>query len=254
MGRFDSLKSSNEKNKESNPFKKSGRSKEKNEKSRDFSKMKGTMPLPGVNKNYESKSEKYVAPGLRKKERSRNSTPNNKQSFKTEEKFREKEGDFPELESSNNFPALKQTKTNVKIENENSMSKWANIVSEKEKSEPKEKEKEREPVPPGWVRLSLDKKTRRTIVEHGPTTKEHRDFMAQMNYRKMRQAQIELETRMIEYEEYKNFMYPNDNYIYAWEYDDHVHHEEWLRKLEEDDGHFELYSENESDEYISDEY
>ena len=59
MGRFDSLKSSNEKNKESN-LKKEG-DVEKNEKIRDFSKMKGTMPLPGLNNNSENKSGKYVA-------------------------------------------------------------------------------------------------------------------------------------------------------------------------------------------------
>ena len=55
MGRFDDLKGSNEKNKDSNPFKKGGRRNEKNEKIRDFSKMKGTMPLPGLNNN----SERY---------------------------------------------------------------------------------------------------------------------------------------------------------------------------------------------------
>ena len=63
MGRFDSLKDDNEKNNESNPFKKGGRRREKNEKGRDFSKLTGTMALPGINKS-EKKSGKYVAPGL----------------------------------------------------------------------------------------------------------------------------------------------------------------------------------------------
>ena len=73
--------------------------------------MKGTMPLPGVNNDLENKSGKYVAPGLRNRNRSRNTTPNVKPLFKTEDKFREKEGDFPELGSTNDFPDLKkQTK------------------------------------------------------------------------------------------------------------------------------------------------
>ena len=37
--------------------------------------MKGTMPLPGLNKNSENKSGKYVAPGLRNRNKSRNTTP-----------------------------------------------------------------------------------------------------------------------------------------------------------------------------------
>ena len=130
MGRFDSLKGDKEKNKESNPFKKGGKRKEKNEKRRDFSKMKGTMPLPGLNNNdSENKSGKYVAPGLRNRNRnrSRNTTPNVKPIFKTEDKFREKEGDFPELGSTNDFPDLKNT--NEKVEPEKSTNKWANIVS-----------------------------------------------------------------------------------------------------------------------------
>ena len=253
MGRFDSLKDDNEKKNESNPFKKGGRRREKNEKIRDFSKMKGTMPLTGINTS-ENKSGKYVAPGLRNKNRSRNSTPNNKPAFKTEDKFREKEGDFPEL-GSNDFPDLTTPPKNEKIlEETKPTSKWANIVTEKERSEPKAKEDKLGPVPPGCVRLRLDKKTRRTIIEHGPTTKEHRDFMARMEYIKVKQAEKELETRMKEYEEYNDFMYPNDNYINSWEWDDHVHHQEWLRKIAEDDGHYDVYSENESDEYYSDEY
>tara|TARA_B100000963_G_scaffold210908_1_gene183734 strand:- start:2759 stop:3520 length:762 start_codon:yes stop_codon:yes gene_type:complete len=252
MGRFDSLKGDKEKNKESNPFKKGGRRKEKNEKVRDFSKMKGTMPLPGLNNNSEKKSGKYVAPGLRNKTRSRNSTPNNKPVFKTEDKFREKEGDFPELGATNDFPDL--NKTNEKTETQKATSKWSNIVSEKEKSEPLETPKEDTlgPVPPGCVRLRLDKKTRRTIIEHGPTTKEHRDFMARMEYIKVKQAEKEYKDRMREYEEYNRIMYPNDDYINSWEWDDHVHHQEWLRKLAEDDGHFDI-SDNDS-EYYSDEY
>ena len=257
MGRFDSLKGDKEKNKESNPFKKGGKRREKNEKSRDFSKMKGTMPLPGLNNDLENKSGKYVAPGLRNRNRnrSRNTTPNVKKPlFKTEDKFREKEGDFPELGSTNDFPDLK--KTNEKVESEKSTSKWSNIVSEKEKSEPVEKAKEDTlgPVPPGCVRLRLDKKTRRTIIEHGPTTKEHRDFMARMQHMRASKAQKELNKRMNEYEEYNRMMNPDDYYINSWEWDDHVHHQEWLRKLAEDDGHFDMSSDYDSEEYYSDEY
>ena len=254
MGRFDSLKGDKEKNNETNPFKKGGRRKEKNEKVRDFSKMKGTMPLPGLNNNSEKKSGKYVAPGLRNKTRSRNSTPNNKPVFKTEDKFREKEGDFPELESTSNFPDL--NKINEKEESEKTTSKWSNIVSEKETSEPLETPTEDTlgPVPPGCVRLRLDKKTRRTIIEHGPTTKEHRDFMARMEYIKVKQAEKEYKDRMKEYEEYNRIMYPNDYYINSWEWDDHVHHEEWLKKIAEDDGHFDIPSDYDSEEYYSDEY
>ena len=257
MGRFDSLKGDKEKNKESNPFKKGGKRKEKNEKRRDFSKMKGTMPLPGLNNNNsENKSGKYVAPGLRNRNRnrSRNTTPNVKPIFKTEDKFREKEGDFPELGSTNDFPDLKNT--NEKVEPEKPTNKWANIVSEKEKSDPVEISKEDKlgPVPPGCVRLRLDKKTRRTIIEHGPTTKEHRDFMARMQHIKAAKAQKELDERMREYEEYNQIMYPNDYYINSWEWDDHVHHQEWLKKLAEDDGHFDIASDYDSEEYYSDEY
>ena len=100
----------------------------------------------------------------------------------------------------------------------------------------------------------MDKKTRRTIIEHGPTTKEHRDFMARMQYIKAAKAQKELDERMREYEEYNRIMYPNDYYINSWEWDDHVHHQEWLKKLAEDDGHFDIASDYDSEEYYSDEY
>ena len=262
MGRFDSLKDDNEKNNESNPFKKGGRRGRKNEKGRDFSKLTGTMALPGINKS-EKKSGKYVAPGLRNKNRSRNSTPNNKMAFKTEDKFREKEGDFPEL-GSNAFPDLNVSKKNEKIseeekqpilEEEKPVSNWANIVTEEEKSEPEPQvENTLGPVPAGWVRLRLDKKTHKTIIERGPSTGEFTKFMTHLEYRKRRQEQINLETRMREYEEYNRFMYPNDYYVYSWEWDDHVHHQEWLRKIAEDDGHYDMPSENDNDEYYSDDY
>ena len=51
------------------------------------------------------------------------------------------------------------------------------------------------------------------IIEHGPTTKEHRDFMARMQHIKAAKAQKELDERMREYEEYNRIMYPNDYYI-----------------------------------------
>lgn len=268
MGRFDNLKSSNEKNKDSNPFKKGGRRKEKNEKIRDFSKMKGTMPLPGLNNDSsENKSGKYVAPGLRNKYRSRNNTPKEKQVFKTEDKFREKEGDFPEL-GSVNFPELQVKKENKKEVNEKvdeeKSSKWSNIVSEKEedekdtnkhtKDEFKKLLKKCEPVRPGWVRLSLDKETRKVTYEYGPETKEHLEFMARMERSRLEQARKAWDTRMREIEEFNEMMYPEDNYIYSWEYDDHVHHQEWLRKLEEDDYGESFYESEGSDEYYSDEY
>ena len=263
MGRFDSLKGSNEKNKESNPFKKGGRRKEKNEKTRDFSKMKGTMPLPGLNNNSENKSGKYVAPGLRNKHRSRNTTPKDKPVFKTEEKFREKAGDFPELVPSD-FPELKAQVVN-KTE-EKPISKWANIVADKEteeeenktgytKKEFQEELKKLGPVRPGWVRLRMDKITKKTIFEYGPPTQEHIDFMARQEWMKKRKAEKALEKRLAEYEEYNRMMNPDDYYINSWEYDDHVHHEEWLRKIAEDDGHFDLPSSDyDSEEYYSDEY
>jgi hypothetical protein len=268
MGRFDNLKSSNEKNKDSNPFKKGGRRKEKNEKIRDFSKMKGTMPLPGLNNDSsENKSGKYVAPGLRNKYRSRNNTPKEKPVFKTEDKFREKEGDFPEL-GSVNFPELQVKKENKKEVNEKvdeeKSSKWSNIVSEKEddeketnkhtKHEFKKLLKKCEPVRPGWVRLSLDKETRKVTYEYGPETKEHLEFMARMERSRLEQARKAWDTRMREIEEFNEMMYPEDNYIYSWEYDDHVHHQEWLRKLEEDDYGEPFYESEGSDEYYSDEY
>ena len=256
MGRFDSLKSDKEKDKDANPFKRGGKRKEKNEKGRDFSKMTGTMVLPGLNNNSEKKSGKYVAPGLRSRNinrnKSRNTTPSIKPMFKTEDKFREKEGDFPELGSTNDFPDLKDS--NEKVEPENPTSNWSNIVSEKEKSEPIEKPKEDTlgPVPPGCVRLRLDKKTRRTIIEHGPTTKEHRDFMARMEYIKAKKAKKDFEDRMREYEEYNQMMYPNDYYVNSWDWDDHVHHQEWLRKIAEDDGHFDILSDYDSGDYSDD--
>jgi len=256
MGRFDSLKSDKEKDKDANPFKRGGKRKEKNEKGRDFSKMTGTMVLPGLNNNSEKKSGKYVAPGLRKKKSIiRNSTPSIKPMFKTEDKFREKKGDFPELGSANDFPDL--MKINEKVEPEKSTSKWSNIVSEKDKLEPTEKPEEENtlgPVPPGCVRLRLDKKTRRTIIEHGPTTKEHRDFMSRMQHIRAAKAQNELNKRMLEYEEYNQMMYPNDYYVNSWEWDDHVHHQEWLRRIAEDDGHFDIASDYDSEEYYGDDY
>ena len=269
MGRFDSLKSSNENDKDNNnPFRKGGRRKEKNEKTRDISKMTGTMALPGLNKKEENKSGKYVAPGLRNKQRSRNTTPIYKMVFKTEDKFREKAGDFPEL-GSNDFPDLNIGKQNEKIleetnksdpqilKEEKPVSKWANIVTEKEKSEPETQsqlENTLGPVPAGWVRLRLDKKTRKTIIERGPPTGEYTKFAAHLEYRKKRQERIKLETRMREYEEYNRFMYPNDYYVNSWEWDDHVHHQEWLRKIAEDDGHFDTYPQYDSEEYYSDDY
>ena len=269
MGRFDSLKGSNEKNNETNPFKKGGRRKEKNEKNRDFSKMKGTMPLPGLNNDSENKSGKYVAPGLRNKYRNRNSTPKEKPSFKTEEKFREKEGDFPELGAAS-FPDLKPEKENKKTSeektNEETSSKWANIVSEKDNEDEDDKHRKKhtkdeyrkllrkcEPVRPGWVRLSLDKETRKITYEYGPETKEHLEFMARMEHARIERERKAWDARMQEIEEFNEMMYPEDNYINSWEYDDYVHHREWLRKLEEDYGE-PFYESEGSDEYYSDEY
>ena len=47
-------------------------------------------------------------------------------------------------------------------------------------------------------------------------------------------------------------MYPNDYYVNSWEWDDHVHHQEWLRKLAEDDGHFDIPSDYDSEDYSDD--
>ena len=77
--------------------------------------------------------------------------------------------------------------------------------------------------------------------------------MAREEYRKKRAAELALARKEKEYKEWNDFMYPNDNYIYSWEWDDHVHHEEWLKKIAEDDGHYDIgYSDD--DEYYSDDY
>ena len=76
--------------------------------------------------------------------------------------------------------------------------------------------------------------------------------MAREEYRKKRAAELALARKEKEYKEWNDWMYPNDNYIYSWEWDDHVHHEEWLKKIAEDDGYDIEYSDN--DEYYSDDY
>ena len=77
---------------------------------------------------------------MRNKHRSRNTTPKDKPAFKTEEKFREKAGDFPELVSSD-FPELAPV---VNKTEEKPTSKWANIVAMETEEEEKKQDTQKE--------------------------------------------------------------------------------------------------------------
>ena len=243
MGRFDSLKSKNdEKNISNNPFKRGGDSRGKKPQiKRDFGNKRGDMPLPGLE---EKKSKTYVAPGLRRRSVVKETT--DKKLFETDKKFREKEGDFPELAVEKENTIISRSVPPPQTTNN-----WANIVTEKEKA-PEPPPPPKEPVKPGWIRLTMDKKTKKIIREVGPTTEQHLEFMQRLEYQKERQIKRDLEKRMKEYEEECAWRYPNEQYINGWEWDDHVHHQEWLRKLAEDDGHFDIDDSSEEEEYYDD--
>ena len=160
-------------------------------------------------------------------------------------------------DSNNAFPELGKVETKEPKNKETQEPKkpaWSAILTNKAESE-KPPPPELEPVQPGWIRLRLDKKTRRTIIERGPPTKEHTEFMEKWeNWNKEKQER-EWDVRMKRYEREDEFRYPYDNYIYGWEYEDAKHHEEWLRRLEEDDGIIRTPPQSESDDdYYSDDY
>lgn len=256
MGRFDSLKS--ESSEKSNPFKNGGnQNRRRGEGGRGFNsgfskKKNSRFDMDPVDTG--KKKGKYLPPGARKRLEENTSKP----LFVTEPKFVEKEGDFPGLADANNdaFPELgkvenKETKEEIPATKKPA---WSAIVTNKDESE-KPPPPELEPVQPGWIRLRLDKKTRRTIIERGPTTKEHTEFMEKWDRWDKEQKKREWDARMKRYERENEFRYPYDNYIYGWEYDDAKHHEEWLRRLEEDDGIVRTPPQSESDDdYYSDEY
>ena len=250
--RFDSLKSDDEASNSSGTNFRNRKSKDGN-KARSIANMTGTMPLPGIEPTIErSKGNKYVAPGSRNKPVNR-MLPKEKPAFKSAvsaiaKNFNEKEGDFPDI-AGNIVKII--SKTNDTEEENKPTTKWKNIVEETESSPPPPPPP-REPVKPGWIRLSYNKQTKRIEHEHGDPTKEHLEFMAREEYRKKRAAELALARKEKEYKEWNDWMYPNDNYIYSWEWDDHVHHEEWLKKIAEDDGYDIEYSDN--DEYYSDDY
>ena len=250
--RFDSLKSDDEASNSSGTNFRNRKSKDGN-KARSIANMTGTMPLPGIEPTIErSKGNKYIAPGSRNKPVNR-MLPKEKPAFKSAvsaiaKNFNEKEGDFPDI-AGNIVKII--SKTNDTEEENKPTTKWKNIVEETESSPPPPPPP-REPVKPGWIRLSYNKQTKRIEHEHGDPTKEHLEFMAREKYRKKRAAELALARKEKEYKEWNDWMYPNDNYIYSWEWDDHVHHEEWLKKIAEDDGYDIEYSDN--DEYYSDDY
>ena len=247
--RFDSLKSDDEASNSSGNNFRHRKSKDTNRPKTDYANMAGTMPLPGIESTIEkSKGNKYVAPGSRNKHVTR-MLPKEKPAFKTAAapKFSEKEGDFPDL--AGNVVNKIISKTEDTEEENKPSTMWKNIVEETERS-PTPPPPLREPVKPGWIRLSYNKQTKRIEHEYGDPTKEHLEFMAREEYRKKRAAELALARKEKEYKEWNDFMYPNDNYIYSWEWDDHVHHEEWLKKIAEDDGHYDIeYSDDDDDDY-----
>jgi len=254
MGRFDSLKSEN--SEKSNPFKSGGNRRRTGSSEGGFSRKKNSRFDMEPIDTSKKKGGKYIPPGARKQMEQRTSS---KPLFETEKRFVEKEGDFPDLlvDATNTviFPELgASTNEKTDMEQEKKKPAWSAIVTNKEESE-KPPPPELDPVPPGWIRLRLDKKTRRTIIERGPTTKEHMEFMEKWDRWDKEQKQRDWDARMKRYEEEDEFRYPHDNYIYSWEYDDAKHHEEWLQKLDEDDGIVRTPPQSESDEeYYSDDY
>ena len=196
MSRFDTLKS----NKESkNPF--------KQEKSKTF------------NKSSNSKGT-YKAPGYKEKD-------NINKAFISDFKKQEKDKQKLSL-TDDNFPTLGGS--SLCEDKKKEKSSWLNMIKSKEQEIENQKEKEIEPIQPGWIRIRFDKKTKKIIKEYGGNIaeldlqRENQDFIKRVAYMES------FYKNMLEYKQDDR-----EKYIPYWRYDDHIHHENWLKKINEED-------------------
>ena len=210
MGRFDDLKPDSNSNSK-NPFKKENtnsrfkKNEDKNEEKNNFKKP-GKFSKDNNGKNRFQKSE------IKEK----------KTIFETEVKFKEKEGDFPDLNPNNNNSYNKN--------NNNNLIKYSSILTNQEESEKKEIIKT---VPNGWVKIYKDKNNGKIIKEYGVKN----SIEKQNIYQDLKERYIEdLNKRIIRYKEEDEIRYPYDKYLYSWEIEDYIEHQLWLKKLDELDG------------------
>ena len=139
--------------------------------------------------------------------------------FTVEQKYVEKSEDFPELGKT------------VERTNQANEKEWSGIILNKSESEPKQE------LPKGWIELKFGEKLNIEAI----SPKEDINLIEINN------------TRITNYLEENKFMYPNDNYVYGWEYDDEKNHQKWLEKLDDYGSDLESESETES-EYDNDDY
>ena len=104
------------------------------------------------------------------------------------------------------------------------------MIKSKEQEIENQKEKEIEPIQPGWIRIRFDKKTKKIIKEYGGNIaeldlqRENQDFIKRVAYMES------FYKNMLEYKQEDR-----EKYIPYWRYDDHIHHENWLKKINEED-------------------
>ena len=210
MSRFESLKSNSEKK---NPFK---TKKNSNYSERTIS---------------QSQSQgAYRAPGYKEKKNDSNLT------FVSERKINQEKTKTLAI-NEQNFPSLGKSSSSTSNEEKtiNTKNNWANITKTKE-TENKNKKKE-EPLPDGWIRIRYDKKTKKITKEYGKQYWDYQDTIYQFE---QNQDRYELES-------YRN---GEEEYINNWEYDDYLHHQNWLQKLHQEDEEQEL--KNECFSYLED--
>ena len=211
MGRFDDLKpDSNSISK--NPFKKENTN-SRFKKNEDKNEEKNNFKKPGkFQKDNNNGKNKFQKSEIKEK----------KTLFETEVKFKEKEGDFPDLNPSNN--------QNNNNNNSINIIKYSSILTNQEESE---KKQIIETVPKGWVKIYRDKNNGKIIKEYGEkkTVKKQN-----INEELIEKFKIDLHERIIRYKEEDEIRYPYDNYLYSWQIEDYIEYQLWLKKLDELDG------------------
>ncbi len=240
MGRFDALKTDIEK---SNPFKKGGNERPNRDTkySRDRNRPRPnrhndrTPRQNSINTKYEQekgssrrKAGAYIPPGARR--RAKEEEQKRQLMFKPEERFREKEGDFPDLNTKVPSTQSNAPSTQSKAPSAN----WSAIVTNEEESEkPPPPEVS---VKPGWVKLSRQPNTNATIKEYGDPTEDYLTFKKNLARNNIYSSEKRIEERIERYEEENEMNRPNDKYVYAWCLDDCEHHKDWLDRMENDTG------------------